>query len=226
MSLFSRLKSIFGGAPASRSDRPAPVLETRSSLPKVKKPVVQEATADQRTVRLSRQTNKIAPGIICDEFDGSGSQISALPDELVVHHRLKLAQCKDLTDLPADITVPSVDLSGCTALRDLPSKMQVTFLNLSGCEGISALPGDLRITGGILNLSGCTQLTELPDNMGEVAGLNLNGCRGIMALPVGLKVTSWMDITGTGITEIPETYAAVGLRRGKDVISAEEALAS
>lgn len=224
MSLFSRLKAIFGGTPASRVDRSGAMSERSSSFPKVKKPVVQEATTDQRKVWLKQETNKVAPGIVCDEFDGSGSQISTLPQDLVVHQRLRLARCKDLIDLPDDLAVPSVDLSGCTALRRLPSKMQVTFLNLKGCDGIRALPGDLRISGGILNLSGCAKLKKLPENLGEVAGLNLNGCRGIKALPEGLRVTSWMDITGTGITEIPETYAVVGLRRGHDVISAEEAL--
>jgi hypothetical protein len=223
MSLFARLKSVFGGAPAPRVDPPARA--ATSSVPQVNKPVIQEAVTDQKSIRLARQTTKIAPGIVCNEFDGTGSQITALPDDFVAHHRLKLRQCKGLTDLPTELSVPSIDLSDCTALRQLPAKMHVTFLNLSGCEGITALPDDFQIAGGILNLSGCTGITTLPDNMGEVAGLNLNGCHGITALPDGLKVTSWMDITGTGITEIPEAYAGVGFRNGNKVINAEKALA-
>jgi hypothetical protein len=104
--------------------------------------------------------------------------------------------------------------------------MRVVFLKLNGCTGIAALPEDFRITSGILNLNGCTALKLLPDDMGDVAGLNLNGCSHITALPNGLKVSSWIDITGTAITEIPEAYAHVGFRRGNDVISAEDALAS
>lgn len=224
MSLFARLKSIFGGAPTQIGDVSSQ--DILSSIPKANESTIQGTVTNSRSIRLKPQTNKIAPGSICDDFNGSGSQITALPDEIVVHYRLKLARCKKLTDLPAELSVPSVDLSDCTVLQRLPSKMHVTFLNLNGCEGISELPEDFQITGGILNLSGCAQLTRLPDNMGEVAGLNLNGCAGIKALPTGLKVTSWMDITGTGITEIPETYAGVGFRRGKDVISVVDALAS
>lgn len=223
MSLFSRLKSVFGRPPAPPA--PAPVNEARRPVPKVQTPVIQEAVTDQRSIVLKRLTHKIEPGLICDDFDGTGSQITALPDDFTTRHRLKLANCTALVDLPAALSVPSVDLSGCTALQQLPAKMQVTFLNLSGSKGIGALPDAFRITGGILNLSGCTGLTALPDDMGEVAGLNLSGCGGITALPAGLKVTSWMDISGTGITEIPDAYAGVGMRRGRNVISVEEALA-
>ncbi|MEO9515884.1 MAG: hypothetical protein ABJH45_13285 [Paracoccaceae bacterium] len=221
MSLLSRLKTIFVGMQSTGSGP----TETKLSIPEVKNPVVQKAQKDQRSIRLAGQTTDIEPGIECDELQGSASQIAALPDDLIVHARLALSNCKKLTDLPESLSVPSVNLSGCTALERLPSKMNVTFLNLSGCPAINTLPEGLRISGGILNLSGCTGLKTLPDNMGEVAGLNLNGCPNIKTLPAGLKVSSWMDITGTGITEIPEAYALVGFRRGNDVVSAEEALA-
>ncbi len=226
MSIFSRLKSVFGGAAAPRAEPTAQA--ATSAVPKVSKPVAPQPTpaTDQRSVRLNRQVDKIAPGIACDDFDGSSSLITAVPDDLVVRYRLKLVGCKKLTDLPTGLSVPSLDLSGCTALQRLPSGMNVTFLTLSGCQAIRELPEDLRIAGGILNLSRCTGLTSLPDNLGEVAGLNLNGCSNITGLPAGLIVTSWIDITGTKITEIPEAYSGVGLRRGIDVISSEEALAS
>ena len=224
MSLLARLKAVFGSAPAAPVQTPR--REAPSSTPKVKKPVVQEAVTDRHSVMLSRHTTAIAPGLVCHELIGSGSQISRLPDDLVVRDRLVLVNCNDLRELPTELVVPSVDLSGCKRLERLPAKMHVSFLNLGGCDGIQALPEDFQITGGILNLTGCTQLETLPDNMGEVAGLNLTGCHRITALPEGLKVTSWMDITGTKIKEIPAAYAGVGLRRGRAVISVEEALAA
>lgn len=223
MSILSRLKSLFGGGSTSESDPPA--IPQESSVPKVKKPVIQETITDQHYVRLKPKTNTIASGVICDHFDGSGSQIRVLPDDLVAHHRLDLVNCKELAKLPDGLSTPSINLSGCTALEHLPRGMRVSFLNLSGCAALREIPDDLRISGGILDLSGCQRLSVLPDGLGEVAGLDLNGCTGISALPRGLKVTSWVDITGTGIRTLPETYAFVGFRRGNEVISAEEALA-
>jgi len=218
MSILSRLKTVFLGGSSQTAIR-------SSSLPKVQQSVVQAAVKDQHTVRLNRQTNKIEPGIECYNFHGTGSQISAIPDDFNVHHRLDLKGCKLLSSLPAGLSVPSIDLSSCISVQQLPNAMRVTFLNLTNCGSLNALPDDLRIHGGILNLKNCSNLNKLPDNMGEVAGLNLNGCSGISALPVGLTVTSWIDITGTRITDIPAEYAHLGFRHGDKVISAEAALA-
>ncbi|MHA3916399.1 hypothetical protein [Halovulum sp. GXIMD14793] len=223
MSLFSRLVSAFTGAasPQATSDQTS----DKTNVPGVKKSVVQEAVTDQHSVRLPEATTSVAPGMVCDYLDGAGSRIKTLPDDITIRFRLRLTNCKDLTDLPDGLTIPSVDLSGCTALQQLPGGMQVTFLKLDDCDALKQLPDNLRIQGGILSLQNCTGLTRLPDNLGEVAGLDLNGCSGITKLPAGLKVTSWIDITGTGIGTLPDGYAHVGFRRGNDVISADAALA-
>ncbi len=210
MSLLSRLKSLF----AQPSPSPA------APAPKPAQP------ADLRYIRLSLDATEIGAGIVCEELDGRGSKLQALPDDLTVKYRLALARCRELTQLPETLSVPSVNLSGCSKLVHLPRKMHLTFLNLSGCKKVTKLPEDLRMSGGILNLRACSAIEVLPDNIGEVAGLNLYGCSKVKALPEGLKVTSWIDITGTGITEIPEAYRGIGFRRDSDVISVEEALAS
>jgi hypothetical protein len=88
----------------------------------------------------------------------------------------------------------------------------VAFLDLSGCTSLRRLPDDLRLGGGHLVLRDCQWLTRLPDDLGEISGLDLSGCLNVTRIPEGLKVASWIDLAGTGVTELPPGLADVGLR--------------
>ena len=118
----------------------------------------------------------------------------------------------ELRQLPDGIHTGSLLLADCTALERLPARVDVAFLDLSGCTALKELPEDLRLRGGKLNLSGCAALTALPADLGEVAVLDVSGCRGLSSLPQGLMITSWIDVAGSGITQLPENFDRVGVR--------------
>lgn len=75
----------------------------------------------------------------------------------------------------------------------------------------SSLPDDLLVRGGHVNLAGCTGLAELPV-LGQVAQLDLRNCSRLARLPAGLRVSSWLDLAGTAVTELPPALAGTLLR--------------
>ena len=212
MSLFSSLKQLFVGAP-KQTARPAPAPKpVTSGVPKVSKPAIMAAGTDVSYVTPDRDATEVAPGLKCDFLAASSSKLTRLPEDIEVAVRIELSHSESLVELPAGLRTGSLELQYCKALSRLPAGLEVTFLDLTGCASVTALPADLRLRGGALTLKNCTGLRSLPDGLGEVAWLDLRGCKGITALPEGLVVTSSMDLTGSGITEIPESYRHVGLR--------------
>ena len=226
MSLLSSLKRLF-----LRSPKPAPSpvparSQAKSRVPQVGKPMTMPATQDQLHVEIPRVATAIAPGMVCDVLSGRSTSLKALPDEIEARVRIDLRGSAELASLPHGLRTGSLHLADCTSLESLPSGMEIWFLNLNYCTRLKSLPDDLRLLGGGLTLRGCTGLSALPDGLGEVAYLDLSGCTGITDLPEGLKVTSWMNLTSTGITSIPEGYQSAGLRADNGTpLSVEEAIA-
>ena len=109
-------------------------------------------------------------------LDLSGTQITALPDNLTVGGWLGLRGTQ-ITALPDNLTVGG-------------------YLGLRGTQ-ITALPDNLTV-GGWLDLSD-TQITALPDNLTVGGSLGLRGTQ-ITALPDNLTVGGSLDLRGTQIT--------------------------
>lgn len=145
-------------------------------------------------------------------LDHRGEPIRSLKGPVSADIRIDLQDCKNLVELPTDLTTGTLNLTGCVSLERLPARLSVAFLDLAGCTALVELPPDLRLRGGRLNLRNCAQLRALPANLGEVAQLDLAGCLNIRALPEGLAVTSWIDIGGSGIETLPPRFNHVGLR--------------
>ena len=116
----------------------------------------------------------------------SGTQITALPDNLTVGGNLDLRNTP-ITALPENLTV-----GGRLDLRNTP---------------ITALPENLTV-GGSLDLSG-TQITALPDNLTVGGSLDLRNTP-ITALPENLTVGGWLDLRNTPITALPENLTVGG----------------
>lgn len=145
-------------------------------------------------------------------LDHRAEPIRALKGPVAADIRIDLRDCRNLVELPPDITTGTLNLTGCTSLERLPARLSVAFLDLADCASLRELPADLRLRGGRLNLRNCAQLRALPPNLGEVAQLDLSGCLNIRSLPEGLAVTSWIDIGGSGIETLPPRFDHVGLR--------------
>lgn len=143
------------------------------------------------------------------------------PNGLRVSGHLNLSGYENLSELPAELTVDSLDLSGCLALYSLPDDLQVRRLNLNGCRSlrdltaglrcyqlemrmtpIQALPPDLQVEYR-LDLEDCADLEVLPKGL-KVGSLNLRGCTSLKSLPEGLDVC-FLDISGcTSLTHWPQ----------------------
>jgi hypothetical protein len=142
------------------------------------------------------------------------------PAGLQVSGKLSLAGCADLTELPAGLSVGTLDLTNCTGLRALPGDLCVRRLIMGGpwnpqhlldgvrCyeldlknTAVTALPPDVRVEYRT-DLEGCTALRGLPEGL-KVGSLILRGCVSLESLPEGLDVY-FLDISGcTGITSWP-----------------------
>lgn len=172
------------------------------------------ATTDIRLVRAPNRevVATIEPGLKCDILNIPGAAIKALPEDIEVRMRLDLSNAAQLETLPSGLKTGSLILSNCTGLSQLPNGLDVAFLDLTGCSSLTSLPDDLKLRGGVLCLRDCPGIMCLPDGMGEVAGLDLSGCMNLVALPEGLTVTSWVDLAGTQIQDLPERFQNVGLR--------------
>lgn len=160
----------------------------------------------------SKNLRTIGSGLNCKFLDLLGTSIEQIPDNVTVSNRMILENCRQLTRLPDNLTVGSLNLKDCVALKELPKGLNVTFLDIEGCSSLRKLPEDLTLNGGRLNARDCYWLSTLPENLGDVAELDLAGCLNLARLPDGLNITSWIDIAGTSITELPERFDHVGLR--------------
>jgi hypothetical protein len=151
-------------------------------------------------------------GLRCEVLEACGTALRSLPPDLQVTYKLDLQHCTQLSTLPARLTVQQVLLCRCSALTTLPTELEVCHLDLSGCMGLADWPTPRRLKLHRLDLSGCARLRELPANLGKVAELNLAGCTQLRQLPADLQVSGWLDLTGTGVTALPDSLRGVRLR--------------
>lgn len=140
------------------------------------------------------------------------ARIEELPQNVAVDQRLELINCRQLRQLPPGLKVGTLVLHGCSSLTALPAGLDVAFLDVQDCTSLQQIPDGVRLQNGHLTLRDCAWLTDLPDNIGTVAGLDVSGCLNLTRLPQGLNITSWIDFSGTGISQLPDRYDHVGLR--------------
>src|SRR5260370_16738351 len=80
-----------------------------------------------------RSFRALPPRLHCYELNLSNTKVPELPDDLVVQSILSLANCEELSRLPAGLTVGALNLRSCRSLTALPERLDVWFLDLSGC---------------------------------------------------------------------------------------------
>jgi hypothetical protein len=79
------------------------------------------------------------------------------------------------------------------------------------CCPILTLPKELYIVGGSLYITR-SQVTNLPDVLHVDGFVDLEYSRNITKLPEDFKVGGgWLDLHGTGITEVPIGIVCMGL---------------
>ena len=143
------------------------------------------------------------------------------PVGMRVNGHLSLERDPAITELPAGLIVPSLDVSGCPKLRALPAGLQTRRIDASDCRSlvhipkglrcyeldlsntaIETLPGDIQVDYR-LNLAGCMELRSLPTSL-KTGSLLLQECHSLERLPEGIDVY-FLDISGcTGLRSWPE----------------------
>jgi hypothetical protein len=105
-----------------------------------------------------------------------------------------------LRQLPDDLAVGRLDVSGCSELRQLPEHLRCFELTMANTR-VHALPAGLQVTNR-LDLTGCTELETLPEHL-AIGTLILRDCTALQALPEGLRV-HFLDLSGCAqLTEWP-----------------------
>ena len=151
-------------------------------------------------------------GLHCYELDASGSALTSLPTDIQIDGRLVLDNCSALKTLPAGLTAGSISLRNCTSLCALPENLSTWFLDLTGCARFETWPAHGTIHHGSLVLRNCIEVRSLPRWIGRLAQLDVAGCIQLREIPDGIAVSSWVDIGGTWITNLPPSLQGTSLR--------------
>src|SRR5262249_13553368 len=138
--------------------------------------------------------------------------LTSLPPGLTVQFKLSLRNCKSLVTLPRGLKAGSLDLAGCTSLSALPEDFDVSFLDISDCPQLCDWPRSASLDFGRLRARNSIGLTGLPGWLKRISQLDIRGCRQIDSLPAALEVTSWVDLAGTGIRQLPTSWKGTALR--------------
>lgn len=155
---------------------------------------------------------EIKAQVECHDLDASGSQLVTLPPDIRVVSRLTLDNCSRLESLPVGLKCGSLSLRDCSCLSALPEKLSTWFLDLTNCQRFSQWPKKATIHRGSLVLRNCVEVRSLPPWLELLAQLDISGCVQLIELPKGLRVSSWIDLGGANITELPGSLRGVSLR--------------
>lgn len=146
---------------------------------------------------------KFPAGLTCFELSAKDLFITEIPS-VKVSYRLDLSGSFLLRDLPEDLEVGTLILRGCTSLEKLPHGITVNFLDVTSCTGLTSLADVGEIRGGRLLARGCDRLETLPSWLSTIGRLDVSECPLVTNLPPGIEVTDWLDIGGSGITEVDD----------------------
>lgn len=166
------------------------------------------------TLDISEKQQEIhlPDGLRCYELDLHQSAVTHLPDDLRVDYRLNLEGCTKLESVPDGLKTGTLILTGCTGLSKLPEELDLCFLDVSDCPQLVDWPKKGKVRFGRLTARNCTGFTELPAWLTRISQLDVSGCASLKSLPEGLQITSWVDITNTSVSDLPESIDETQLR--------------
>ena len=152
---------------------------------------------------------ELPDSLSCYELSAKNSKLTKLPDDIQVTSRISLDDSADLSYLPTGLTTGSLSLVGCNAIDAIPEGINVWFLNLDNCTRFKQWPAQGNLQGGTLSLRNCIDLTSLPEWLTTLANLDISGCALLNTLPNGMSVTGWIDVGGSGVTQLPQALDGV-----------------
>lgn len=138
----------------------------------------------------------------CQTLEMRRTAVENLPPTLLGVVHLDARQCRRLWQL-TPISCTTLLLSGAESLERVPEGMRARSVSLADCPRLIDLPASLAKSVEHLDLSNCASLLTLPDSFAELKTLNLRGCQHLFELPEGLRVKSWIEVSGSGLRELP-----------------------
>jgi hypothetical protein len=188
-----------------------------------------ELTPEEANARLLAGTFPTRADGVAVVIEGSVGfidepSITHIQSDMVLFYSLDLIRCTNLTHLPRDLKVISLNVTGCTSLKTLPT-FDNPFSGIDADEsGLETLPGGLRVSYhfslvnckalreigpgshfGFLRIDGCTALKALPEDL-SIHFLSARGCTSLERWGERGKVTiGKITLSGcTGLTYLPD----------------------
>ena len=176
---------------------------------------LRELPADLKVRRLDvsgcKNLRALPTGLHLFELEARETPLQTLPADLKVDFRLDLSGSA-IEKLPDGLKTGSLILRGCTELQALPENLDVYFLDIAGCSRLKDWPRQANVRIGRLVMAGCTRLNSLPSWIKELSQLDMADCENLRELPDDLRIASWLDIGGSGLTQLPKTLRSTPLR--------------
>ncbi len=151
---------------------------------------------------------QLPSGLSCDELILRRSAIEGLPGDLSVTELIDAGDCRNLKEIPS-ICVDRLRLDGCVRLTAMSNGLVARSVDLTGCYRLEELPAGFGATTRSLLLRDCARLTSLPAGMMRLETLDVRGCRQITSLPDEIRVRSWIDVAGSGLSDLPWSLRSV-----------------
>jgi hypothetical protein len=123
-----------------------------------------------------------------------------LPAALVVTGPVRLLNESWLRELPASLECTHLDVSGCTHLDVLPERLRATSVHAAR-TAVREITGDWLVREH-LDLSANPHLTSLPERL-TARSLDVSTCPRLLTLPANLHLTHWLELAGSGLTNLP-----------------------
>ncbi|HEY3325089.1 MAG TPA: hypothetical protein VGP72_31840 [Planctomycetota bacterium] len=155
---------------------------------------------------------ELPSGLCCYHLEANSSGLRSLPDDLQVEYRIDLADCRELSSLPAGLAPCALNLRNCTKLTALPKGLDVRFLDISGCGVLIDWPETAIVSTGRLLMRGCMGLRRFPPHIRSLSHLDICDCPRLRELPEGLEIGNWLDLANTELKGLPNSLQGVSLR--------------
>ncbi|WP_156176163.1 DUF6745 domain-containing protein [Hymenobacter terrenus] len=123
-----------------------------------------------------------------------------MPDEVIVSGALCLNGESRLRELPRLLECTHLEVNDCPNLELLPERLRATSVQAAR-TGIRELTGDWLVREH-LNLSGNRELRRLPERL-TARSLDVANCPQLTRLPATLHLTHWVEVAGSGLTDLP-----------------------
>jgi len=191
-----------------------PVVDAKEAIDRIKNQRQHHGMTVEGALDLTKIPNlkSLPKGLTCYELDASETDLETIPDDLRVECKLTLRNCQKLKSLPPKFKTGTLDVRGCPMLEALPEGLSVWFLDASDCVALAALPKRAKIEIGGLSVRNCASISRIPAYVKRIATLDVSDCPLITTLPKNLQVGLWVDIGGSGLTELPASLSNTGLR--------------